>query len=62
MALGLGRKKKTKIAAAVDTSRELARQGGAAVTAEMDHLLGTLSQTRRPSAILTASSGCSRPS
>jgi hypothetical protein len=44
MALGLGRKKKTKLAAAVDTSRDLARQGGAAVSAEMDHLLGTLSE------------------
>lgn len=37
-------RKKTKAAAAVDSSLEMARKGGAAVGAEMDHLLGTLAE------------------
>jgi ABC-type transporter MlaC component len=40
----LGRRKKSKLAAAVDSSREMARKGGTAVSEEMDHLLGTLSE------------------
>jgi hypothetical protein len=41
----LGRKKTTGLQRAVDTTKEVARKTGAAASAEMDTLLGTLAET-----------------